>query len=73
MIFDLHTPPDRGECPPARQAASALRALWRALPAVAMASAVLTACGSVPVASLWKLRKLNLEALDPEPAGGGFD
>lgn len=25
----------------------------------------LTACGSIPVASLWKLRKLNLETLDP--------
>ena len=26
---------------------------------------LLTACGSVPVTSLWKLRKLNLETLDP--------
>ena len=65
MIFDLHTPHDRGERPPTRPTASALRAIGRALPAAAMASAMLAACGSVPVASLWKLRKLNLETLDP--------
>lgn len=36
-----------------------------ALSAAAIASVLLTACGSVPVSSLWKLRQLNLEALDP--------
>lgn len=65
MALDLPTPPDRSEHPPARQTASALHALWRVLPALGMASAVLAACGSVPVTSLWKLRKLNLETLDP--------
>lgn len=32
---------------------------------IALLAALLTACGSVPVSSLWKLRKLQLETLDP--------
>ncbi|RYF64650.1 MAG: hypothetical protein EOO29_41965 [Comamonadaceae bacterium] len=31
----------------------------------ALVAALLTACGSVPVSSLWKLRKLQLETVDP--------
>lgn len=36
-------------------------ALW----CIALLAMLLTACGSVPVSSLWKLRKLQLETLDP--------
>lgn len=32
---------------------------------IVLLAALLTACGSVPVSSLWKLRKLQLETLDP--------
>ncbi len=33
--------------------------------AAALAALLLAACGSIPVSSLWKLRNLNLETLDP--------
>lgn len=65
MTPHLHTTFHCAEHPPKRQTTSALRAIRRALPLIALASVLLTACGSVPVASLWKLRKLNLETLDP--------
>jgi len=42
--------------PPARRPAAA---------AAALAALLLAACGSIPVSSLWKLRNLNLETLDP--------
>lgn len=32
---------------------------------LALVASVLAACGSIPVSSLWKLRSLNLETLDP--------
>lgn len=41
------------------------RAPWRLALLAALCTALLTACGSVPVSSLWKLRKLQLETLDP--------
>ena len=33
--------------------------------AAALATLALAACGSIPVSSLWQLRRLNLETLDP--------
>lgn len=42
------------------------RALWsRPLLLAVCAAGLLAACGSVPVSSLWKLRKLQIETLDP--------
>lgn len=39
---------------------------WRATGwAAALCAALLAACGSIPVSSLWKLRNLQLETLDP--------
>ncbi len=49
---------------PTRPWPRSLRALRLALSAAAVA-ALLAACGSVPVSSLWKLRALSLETLDP--------
>ena len=50
-----------------RSLAPGARALpWlRAVALGVLVPLALAACGSVPVASLWKLRKLNLETLDP--------
>lgn len=53
-----------------RATASALccsrRAPWgRPLLLAVCAAVLLAACGSVPVSSLWKLRKLQIETLDP--------
>lgn len=36
-----------------------------AVAVAALAALLLAACGSIPVSSLWKLRNLNLESLDP--------
>lgn len=43
---------------------SALRTA-RTTTAAALATLALAACGSIPVSSLWQLRRLNLETLDP--------
>ena len=45
---------------PASRRARGLRTLL-----VALSAALLAACGSVPVSSLWKLRKLQLDTLEP--------
>lgn len=41
------------------------RAALRVPTGLALAALLLTACSSIPVSSLWKLRQLNLETLDP--------
>lgn len=46
---------------PATAAPSGRATRWAAL----LCAALLVACGSIPVSSLWKLRKLQLETLDP--------
>ncbi|BEP93866.1 hypothetical protein GmRootA79_22500 [Acidovorax sp. A79] len=47
---------------------SPVRPPWRrgaGLGVLLLCTALLAACGTVPVSSLWKLRKLQLETLDP--------
>jgi len=49
----------------AHQKNSPFHRLSRLSLSLALAASLLAACGSVPVSSLWKLRSLNLETLDP--------